>query len=82
MGRLLKLGIIAGLGYLWYSRSKPVPVPSAEDDHGPVGSSGIVRNAGPESQSGIKKLSGERSAGQLLNSCPVRPVGPANRPAR
>jgi hypothetical protein len=71
MGRLLKLGIIAGLGYLWYSRSKPVPVPSAEDDHGPVGSSGIVRNAGPESQSGIKNSDWDQVDEQVDESFPA-----------
>lgn len=54
MKGLLKLAFLTGIGtYVWKSLNKP----KAQDDQAdmaPVGSSGVVRNAGPESQKGIR----------------------------
>ncbi|CAD7336470.1 hypothetical protein FIM10_05100 [Sphingomonadales bacterium 56] len=50
MKGLLKLAFIGGLSAVawraWQDRHAPAPA----DDRGPVGSSGIVRDAGPEEQ--------------------------------
>lgn len=71
MRGLLKLGALAGLGYMIYSKLRSVSQESVEDDHGPVGSSGIVRNAGPEAQTGIKNSDWDQVDEQIDESFPA-----------
>ncbi|TCM14362.1 hypothetical protein EDF56_1137 [Novosphingobium sp. PhB165] len=52
MRRIIKLGLLSAIGYFLYSKFSTANH-AVEDDRGPVGSSGVVRNAGPEDQSGI-----------------------------
>jgi hypothetical protein len=53
MRELLKLAFLGGLGaYAWKSYQQRQAAQAA-DDRGPVGSSGIVRDAGPAEQEGI-----------------------------
>ena len=52
MKGLIKLAFIGGLGTMLYKYAQGFGRPG-EDDRGPVGSSGIVRDAGPEEQPGI-----------------------------
>lgn len=50
MKRLLKVALVAGVGgALWKALSNR-PAAEGIDDHAPVRSSGIVRDAGPEEQ--------------------------------
>lgn len=57
MKGLVKLAFLAGVGSIaWQAWRKDMAQRNAadeEDDHAPVGSSGVVRNAGPEQQRGI-----------------------------
>jgi len=48
MKGLLKLGIVTGLGYFAIKGWRDWMGGSDADDRGPVGSSGIVRDAGPQ----------------------------------
>ena len=48
MKGLLKLGIITGLGYFAVKGWRDWMGGGDADDRGPVGSSGIVRDAGPQ----------------------------------
>lgn len=49
MKGLLKLAVVSGLGYLAVKGWRDwMGAPAAEDDRGPAGSSGIVRDAGPQ----------------------------------
>ncbi|MBB6124535.1 hypothetical protein [Sphingobium subterraneum] len=55
MKGLLKLAFLTGIGtYVWKSLNKPKDADGDHADMAPVGSSGVVRNAGPEMQKGIK----------------------------
>lgn len=71
MRGLLRFGAVAGLGYLIYSKFRSAPQSAAEDDHGPVGSSGVVRNAGPEGQTGIKNSDWDQVDEQIDESFPA-----------
>lgn len=51
MKGLLKLAFVGGLGALLYKSFKGSS--GGNDDRGPVGSSGIVRDAGPHEQHGV-----------------------------
>lgn len=53
MKGLLKLAFIGGLGAMLYKSFKGQAVEA--DDRGPAGSSGIIRDAGPEEQHGISR---------------------------
>lgn len=54
MKGLLKLAFLTGIGaVMWKKWVNPAVRPDAED-RGPAGSSGIVRDAGPEEQHGIE----------------------------
>lgn len=70
MRALLRLGILAGLGYFAYSKFAASRSPD-DDDRGPVGSSGIVRNAGPEEQSGIRNDDWDTVDEQIDGSFPA-----------
>ena len=48
MKGLLKLGIITGLGYIAVKGWRDWMGGDDGDDRGPVGSSGVVRDAGPQ----------------------------------
>jgi hypothetical protein len=50
MKGLLKLAFFGGLGAVAWRAWQDRHAPADEDDRGPVGSSGIVRDAGPEEQ--------------------------------
>lgn len=50
MMRLLKLALVAGLGSALWKAWSARPSANKMDDRAPVGSSGIVRDAGPEEQ--------------------------------
>lgn len=51
MKGLLKLAFIGGIGAMLYKSFKGQAVEA--DDRGPAGSSGIIRDAGPEEQHGV-----------------------------
>lgn len=53
MRGLIKLGLLAGLGVFAYNSYTQAAQARTKDDRGPTGSSGVVRNAGPEEQVGI-----------------------------
>lgn len=53
MKGLLKLAFIGGLGAILYKSFKGQS--ATVDDRGPIGSSGIVRDAGPEEQHGVSR---------------------------
>lgn len=49
MKGLLKLAVVSGLGYFAVKGWRDwMGSPAAEDDRGPAGSSGIIRDAGPQ----------------------------------
>lgn len=54
MKGLIKLAFIGGLGAMLYKSFKGFGG-TEKDDRGPVGSSGIVRDAGPEEQHGVSR---------------------------
>ena len=53
MKGLLKLAFLTGLGAIAWKGWQDRQASRNRDDRGPVGSSGIVRDAGPEEQHGI-----------------------------
>ena len=50
MKGLLKLAFLGGLGAVAWRAWQDRQTPSKQDDRGPIGSSGIVRDAGPAEQ--------------------------------
>lgn len=54
MKGLLKLAFLTGLGTVLWKGWQEWQMKQDLDDRGPVGSSGIVRDAGPEEQHGIE----------------------------
>ncbi len=54
MKGLIKLAFLTGLGTVAWKSYKDWQAKSKADDRGPVGSSGIVRDAGPAEQPGIE----------------------------
>ena len=53
MKTVLKLAFLTGLGTIAWKRWQHWQAKRSHDDRGPVGSSGIVRDAGPEEQHGL-----------------------------
>lgn len=69
MRGLLKLAVLTGLGaYAWKYFTK---TGLAEDDRGPVGSSGVVRDAGPAEQRGIDEKDWDNVDEQADESFPA-----------
>lgn len=54
MKGLLKLAFVTGLGAVVWKNWRSWTAKSEADDRGPIGSSGIVRDAGPDEQHGIE----------------------------
>jgi hypothetical protein len=54
MKGLLKLAFLTGIGAVAWKSWQDWKGKRGADDRGPVGSSGIVRDAGPEDQHGIE----------------------------
>ncbi len=54
MKGLLKLAFVTGLGAVVWKNWQSWTGKSEVDDRGPIGSSGIVRDAGPDEQHGIE----------------------------
>lgn len=69
--RLLKWGVVVGIGYYAYQKLKSLNDGDVYSDHGSVGSSGIVRNAGPEDQHGIDNQNWDTVDQQVDESFPA-----------